>query len=1092
MMFDSLEYIDEKDEQVTIIKKNHEKLSQFSLSMLDSILNKKITILFSQGPLNLTPIISSLFAFQKENDILIGIPKKLFHERFEKNTKIFFSLVYKKKIDVGVSNSQYFYYNMLWCKGEIDEQTNELIKLDISTRPKHGTLKFKSEYDNYARDSLTSGTFQTRPKILSIPIDELTPSGIIGEKKIKFENKIYTLKNFNPKLVIYDSINERKYDFDNIFQLINKIEKTDIKLVLHFSWPYLKGLSAFLKKINDNPNINVIHLGKRLCIESQKNLVKPPSNIILLSLEGNFWETYYPTRRFFDFKIILPPLKANIKNLSAKDIEYFDWHFDDRIIEIREHLRYESIVKFKDNLLRFPPVVDTFLCPSEIKISTLMNNSWVSIPINEYISINENDGSLSIRAFKDLCSDLERCRDLSYEFKGLPTNTAITKKTLFQAYFIEKINDQFNNHIQKNIQNSKIGASTSIFIANFHPYLKIQKSQADSLNYLFKSIEYALNLLKLPKIVKKDNLIYIEKELYNGEKLKEIIWDNSLIQESNLNNIKRLFSNNNPEVNVWILRSNNQLELSLGLNLSLDYLEYAQQSSTLARKFFKGLIFYEVIIKNNGSFDEYNISTVSLERRLKNSVVNTKIEHKGDTIPTELIENEITIIHTDFSKMQAFPHELIKNSELIISGPIPFTTISEGDILISHGYDALLLPFKKVILFAYPGSNFKYILKQMKLYNDLLSEKENNISKRDLLFSLDNTKNITRFILPSKPELNALQTEEHEIDTPIDTAIREELLDDSNADETEREEIRTLKEIWDNIKKKPVKLPTASPLKPLQPKDHIHFCVEFELGSRENLSFPIGTLIRKKSGEDYILSPIDEILENDQIIYIQTDERESIENYLLKTLEDETSLEEILMPLLSIKSFYKTLNSIDFRMYYDETKLKNIYWLSPMEKENLFNLFQALINKDLIKLEEVLSNSIWKGLIKLETIIYIYNDTNKKTTYSKLFHLAEKMGLNYKENSFKMLCSTAINDQKHYSFHNEKNLLAIGKLIGHNEIIENYQIINEQGSRIRTFLQQVGFSIKRFANDEGELINEMDLAIEGKMKKCKIVKLGMC
>ncbi len=1096
MMLASLEYIDENNEQVTIIQKNNEKLSPISLSILDSIINRKVTIIFSQGPLNLTPIISSLFAFQKEQDVLIGIPKRLFHERFEKNMEIFFSLIYKKKMDVGTSNSLYFYYNMLWCKGEIDEETNELIKLDISTRPKHGTLKFKSEYDNYARDSLTSGTFQTRPKILSIPIEEVTPAGIIGENEIKFENYIYTLKNFNPKLIIYDSINERKYSFDNILALINKTEKIDVKLVLHFSWPYLKGLSEFLKKIKDNNNINVMHLGKRFCIESQKNLVRPPPNILPLSLEGEFWETYYPRRCSFDFKIILPPLKVYPKNLSAKDIEYWDWHFDERTTEIREHLRYEPFSKFKENLLRFPPVVDAFLCPSEIKIgTTLMDNSWTSIPIDEFISIKENESSCSVRTFKGLCSDLERCRDLSYEFKGLYTNSTVTKKTLFQAFFIEKINNQFRRYIQKNIPDSDSESSTSILIANFHPYLKTQKSLADSLINLFKSIDYALKFLKLPHVHKKDNLIYIEKELYNGEKMKEIIWENNSPQESNINNIRRLFSNDNPEVNVWISKNKNQLELTLGLNLSFDYIECHNQSSSVDRKYFKGLIFYGVIIKNNGSFNEYKLSSISFERKLKNSVVKVSIEHKSDASSKEIIEKEITTVHTDFSNMQALSQELIKNSELIIPGPIPYTTISEGDILIPHGYDALLLPFKNVIFFAYPGNNFKYILKQIKLYNDMLSENQTNISKRDLSFSIDNTKNITRFNLPPKPESNNIQIEEYEKDTPIDPAFREGLLDDSNVDENEREEIRTLKKIWDEIKEKTVKSPTMPPLKPSQPKEHIHFCVEFESGAREMLSFPFGTLIRKKRGEDYILSPIDEISENDQIIYIQTDERESIENYLLKALEDEMSLEEILKPLLSLKCFYETLNSIDFKMDYDETILKKLDWLSPEQKENLFYLFCVLLNKSPLKLPEVsiyLSNSIWEGLIKPETLIDVFGGVYKKITYSKLYDLAVKVGLNYKENSFKMLCSTAINDQKHYYFHDENNLLAIGRLIGHQGIIENYQIINENGSKIRTFLQLVGSSIKRVTNDEGEPLNDMDNAIEAKLKKCTVVKMGGC
>lgn len=1099
MMFSSLEYIDENNEQVTIIDKNYEKLSPISLSILDSILTKKVTIIFSQGPLNLTPIISSLFAFQNDQDVLIGIPKRLFHERYEKDTEIFFSLIYKMKMDVGTSNSFYFYRDMLWCKGEIDDETNELIKLDISTRPKHGTSKFKSEYDNYARESLTSGTFQTIPKILSIPIEETTPAGIIGENPIIFENYTYTLNNFNPKLVIYDSINERRYSFDNIIKLINKSEEKDIKLVLHFSWPYLKGLAEFLKKIKNHTNISVIHLGKRFCIESQNNFVKPTPNIIPLSLEGEFWENYYPKHRFFDFKIIFPLPKINSKKLSVKDIENCDWYFDERITEIREHLKYESFNKFKDNLLRFPTFVDSFLCPSEIKISTSINNSWTSVSINEFISINENESSPSIRAFKGLCSDLEKYRDLSYEFKGLYTNSAITKKTLFQTFFIEKINNNFKRYIEKNEQDFDGEASTSVIIANFHPYsyLKTQTSLAESLIYLFKSINYALKRIKLPNIQKKENILYIEKELYNDEKLREIIWENNFNQELNINNIKKFFINNIPEINVSISKNNNQLEITLRLNLSFEYMEYLQPSSIIDRKHFNGLIFYDAIIKNDGSFKENKLHSISFESKLKNSVIKTRVEHKSDMNPKKIFEKDIITIHTDFSNMQALSIEIIKNSELIIPGPIPFTTVSDEDIIIFHGYDALLLPFKNVIFFAYPGNNFRNIIKQAKLYNDLLSETQSNISKRDLLFSLENIKNVTRFNLPPKPESNNIPTEEHEIETPFDTAFREERINESNVDENEREEIRTLKDIWNQIQnKQPVEL-SKNPIH--TSKEHTTFCVEFETGERETLSFPVDILIRKKLGSDYILTSIDELCENDQIIYIQADERESIENYLLRVIfnEDMMSLEDILKPLTALKTFYELLRLIDIKEKYDETKMKNLDWLSPLQKERLFNLFRVLLRKDSLNTTEVSEcfneNDIWYEAVKAERLIEIFNIGNRKITYEKLYYLSVEMGLKeYKKDSFKALCSTAINEQKHYSFRNENNLLAIARLIGHQGLIENYRIINEKGGTIRTFLQQVGHSIKRVANGKAEPLNEIDIAIEGKMRKCNIVKIGSC
>jgi hypothetical protein len=473
------------------------------------------------------------------------------------------------------------------------------------------------------------------------------------------------------------------------------------------------------------------------------------------------------------------------------------------------------------------------------------------------------------------------------------------------------------------------------------------------------------------------------------------------------------------------------------------------------------------------------------------------IEHKSDINPPIKIPKEITIVYSDFSNMQAFSEKLKKNPcELIIPGPIPFNTISGEDILISHGYDALLLPFKNVIFFAYPGNNFKLILKQTKLYNDLLSENQTNFSKRDLLFSIDNTKNITLFNLPPKPESINISTEEHE-DTPFDTAYREELLDDSNVEENEREEIKTLKDIWAQIQRNPHKESQKTQFIHNPSKEYTNLYVEFENGVRDTLPFPVGILLRKKGpGGEYILTPIDDLSPNDQIIYIQTDERESIDNNLLRTIfsEDEMSLEDILEPLTALKSFYISLKTLDKWKDYDETKMKNLYWLSTNQKENLFNLIRILLNKKSKQdLQNFLNDSIWQELIQPERLIDIFNDGNRTLTQEKLYNLSVAFGSkNYALNSFKQICKKTINEQKHYHFINEINLLAVGRLVGHQGIIVNYNIINEKGMNIHNFLKQVGRSIQRVANGKVDFLNPIDNAIEQKMKKCKVVKIGAC
>ncbi len=1094
---DSLEYIDEDDKQVIVIKENNENLSPVSLSILDSIIDKKITIIFSQGPLNLTPIISCLFAYLKNQDVLIGIPKSLFKDVYGTKitkgnyTKIYFSLLYRRKFP---SSSRYFYYDMLWCNGKIDEEQNELTELDIETYPTHGTLSRKRKYEETIIERLNNGSFQNIPKIVSIPVEGITPAGMMNEKDIKFEKIGYKLKKFDPKLIIYESINERQYSLINITELIKTIKNSDRKLLLHFSWPYLKGLSGFLTTFKNDDTINVFHIGKRLCIETRKKIKKPSPNLIHLSLEGGLWDrVYYPNEVSLDFKIRLPASNINIEHLSVDDLRYWDWYFDTIIEDIWKNLKYEPIGGFEENILKFPPVINTFLCPSEIKrgVFSEKNKQWSSLPINESISINKGENSPAIRAFNGLCSDIERFRDISYKLRGVYTNSTINKKTLLQTYFIEKIIDIFEQ-TQGNKNKPNNTTQTSIVVANLHPYLKTQSSFLDSLSYLFNSFK---NIISSLHILRTNNTIFIEYTSENGGTIKEIIFENGTIQKAGINNFKRFIFNNNPEINISFFQKEKHLEITEYIDMPVDYLEFTKDT-TIKKKYLKNLVTYKAVIEDNGSLHETKLMNISFERKSSNSILNVKVEQRTDNYPKSIVENEIQIRYTELATMQTLPNELIKTSELLIPGPIPFHTISDDDILISHGYDALLLPFKEIIFFAYPGRNFKELLKQIKLYKDLISENETNISKRDLLFSINNTNKSRRYELPPKPDVKDIVEDEH--DTPTDSAIRQEQLDESNADETEVEEMKTLKNIWAQTRNKAHNMPQNRSFIHNPSKEYIKFDVKFEDGTTDTISFQKGILIRKKYGDDYILSSIDELSENDHIIYIQTDERETIENYLLKTIlsEDDMSLEEITKPLTALKTFYEIIHSLNFKQSYDETLMKKFDWLSPEQKENLFKIFSILFSRDQSSLQYTLTilidSSIWKGLIIPETLMQIFEKGSKKITYSKLFNLAKCMGLNYQETSFKMLCSTAINEDTHYSFHDDKNVMAIGHLIGHMGIIENYQIINEKGSRIGTFLRQVGRSINRVANGRGDFLNPIDNAIEQKMKKCKVVKIGAC
>lgn len=1078
---------DIEKQEIIIDNKNNDRLSPISLSILDSVLTKKITIIFSQGPFNLSPITSCLFAFYFKSDVLIGIPKTKFNDIFRNNTDAYFSLMYRKVIDNIRSNYFYFYDDMLWCKGSICEETNEMNGIEVSTRPKYGTRNYKNEYDVMVNEKLRKGELQNTPKIVSVSIDYITPESIIGNKNTSFKNEDYGTTNFNPKLIIYESINERKYSFDNLMNLINNSYDSNVKLVLHFSWPYLRGLNHFLEEIKNKKDITILHLGKRLCFENKSNFKRPVTDIIHLSLEGYLWDLYYSNKTSINSRILIPTVNGNDNNLSINDIVNYDWSFDSRIKEIRERAPYENLKNVDKNILMFPPVIDSFLLPSETKRHCLKNGLWMTIAINETFEKKTNENSHSISIFNGLCSDIEKCEDIAYEFQNLFTTANMSKKTLFQSYLINKINETYKANISK----SENGSQTIICIANLHPYLATQSPFAEMINYLVSSIKRTLKPNELPKIKPNEKETYIEVKSPKGEYWSQIICKNKTLQKNSIRKLSNELEKKGYSVEYDYYNDENVLQIILKRKCFVKYLELERKQDFAKKRLFRGIIIYEATIRTDGSFEEKRLDSIVFERKTNYFLITIEIAHQTERESYKK-KHEIKLFYGSLLQMQDLDKELIKKSELLIPGQIPFNTITDQDLVISQGYDALLLPFRKIVFFAYPGVNLAQVLKQLDLYNDLISDNPTSASTKDLLFSLKHTNKSKRFTLPSKPSLSITDEKKLLNDTPFDSTIRQEIMENLANDTNQVEYIKTLKELWGAIGQSNTFKPQKSIFTDQSNKEQLELLVEYESGEMENISFPIGTLIRKSYGNEYILAPIEEIAEGDMIYYVQSEERESIENYLLRTLlsEEELSIEDILKSRTSLVIFYNALNSLDFNKE-PEIQMKKIDWLNIEQKITLFEMLYLLLNTDEDvdeRLVQIIRNSVWSE-IETKKIISIFKRGNNKVTKSKLFDLVHEMGFDYKESSFKVLCSSSINEQKHYSFHDEKNLLALGKLLGHQGIIDNYQTINEKGTMIAIFLRQVGRSLKRVATGNREPFNDIDLAIGEKLKKCSVIQI---
>ena len=67
---------------------------------------------------------------------------------------------------------------------------------------------------------------------------------------------------------------------------------------------------------------------------------------------------------------------------------------------------------------------------------------------------------------------------------------------------------------------------------------------------------------------------------------------------------------------------------------------------------------------------------------------------------------------------------------------------------------------------------------------------------------------------------------------------------------------------------------------------------------------------------------------------------------------------------------------------------------------------------------------------------------------------------------------------------------AIGRLLGNQDIIENYEEINEAGVNIWRVLELIGHSISRVIEGKENPYNEMDQIIKDRMLICHIISVG--
>lgn len=172
--------------------------------------------------------------------------------------------------------------------------------------------------------------------------------------------------------------------------------------------------------------------------------------------------------------------------------------------------------------------------------------------------------------------------------------------------------------------------------------------------------------------------------------------------------------------------------------------------------------------------------------------------------------------------------------------------------------------------------------------------------------------------------------------------------------------------------------------------------------------------------------------------------------------------------------------------------MKKLYWLNETQNSALFKTIQILLREpNPAELDKQLCdvNNIYSGQLSPDQLIQAFTGRRNQITYEKLFKLAQFVGLSLAKDTFKQYCTFAINEHQHYYFKNNRDLLALGHLIGHQRIIDDYQIINSQGRDVGTILQIIGRSIARVTRGVSDQFSEMDASIEGKVKRCTVISV---
>lgn len=1009
-------------------------LGPVTSTIIENVIQGNVVLIFSQGDLNLTPLLASLSleTDSKGRDILIGIPK---HRYNQLNT-----LYYENFFSLTKGNGQFFYKNTLWCsvkKKDSDDESETLLELDdIKFKPKWGNRKYKEDFEASTLKKINDRSINERSFIVTFPFSVGFADIILDNAVLMIESESVRLRPIVPKLIILESVNDTIYTFDPLMPLIDYLLKSEIGAVIHFSWPYIAGLERFLGTFiasneGKSNRLKSFHLGKRFSFEIKDYVIQDilhstHEHSILsamnnhpalkqVSLEGRNWETYYPSLGSANSQNILlcapvnksinlPTLDETLRELSTSD---------KRIKELKVALKDIILPDNSRYLFRFMPFVDSFVPPVSLGYTFKFDdNTYRRLELLQVITevrekVEDSDHFLldSLASIVKRMSETFNFVDYLHNLKTPPVNT---KYSAVVSFLIKALFHGEDQHI---------------ILCDYNPRLGFKNYMSKYLREIFQLIEKQLPF-SYNRLQRGDFIMFFGEKFYFD------------IEAENYEITKFEFNENGSGLSFEIIAS-----LTV-----YDGKKYTSKKVTVE------LESMEELHRNINHYDFKN--TILL---LPGPLPILRFDGE-----TPVISDGIDLFLRPFKKIIVF----INQGENYVRAIKQIVTIKD-------------------FLF---GSRDNPIAKK-----DLqISYQLNNSPEMRARFD-----KVFRRVAVSD-DSNGVPGNTFELQGTIDEPIREEFMENEAKVDTEyyrtlKELWGTISRSKTNTAPSPVKYEAPEEYSQIRVRYDLSGAEEYilirkgtyvRLVEEGNNEIILVENLLPGQRMAYLKSDTRESLDN----YF-------IRNY---SSYSGITVEQIYEPFKCFGIFYNVLSKVDFSNNYSENDFAPLYWLSSSEKQQLYKNIQFFMepvnneNTNSEHIREHFKNSIvWEILTKTTTdLLRIAKEKftlNFSINLDSLYVLAQLFGFDYGESSFKSLMSDLLSGKTKYFFIDENNLLAIARLLNHTLIIDNYENLTSAGKNIRTVLQHVGKSLNRVISGNKRYLSDMDLLIENKVTICTVL-----